>query len=446
MRAWAYAAILCLLLLVLAGCGNDSTTPVINSAPTIRFTFAPIAVPLGLPVDLTVAVSDEDEGDALTVTWDITRGTLTSADGSQTKMTWAVPFTLGTDTVTVSVTDGEATATTTEVLKVGTLVGSSPPASFRLQDSPYILRDDTQSPPRLIVTQTTDIDPGVEIFVDLEETIIDVTGTLRINGTASQPVVIRANDRTLRCSKNRGWWTGILVYSEGQEPNVSNGYVIMDHADISYADNGVHMRDGGHATIRDSEITCCGSNGVLLEGTGDLTIARTTIHNTASNGVTVESGTPTILPGAINITDCDISINGNAGVSLNFNDFPVFDNPPSVPVTIQGNRFEFNASHGILMKNWVWPMIEYNNFSFNGSGASNIRLEAPFHDASAPDSIDVSCNYWGAAISNQNTIENSIRDRLDTTTLGTRLLVKPWLNEDPYQAAVMPPCTGGTTP
>lgn len=427
MSTKVWAAIL--VLLALAGCGEDSTVVVMNQPPTIDFTFTRIGVPAVFPVDLSVSVADADEDDNLTVTWSITRGTLTPKNPGKTIMEWAVPATLGADTVVVSVTDGEETATVTEVIEVGTLVRSTPRVTYLKSESPYILRADGVTPPRLVIGGgfTAAIEAGVEILVDLQETTIDVTGALNIQGTASEPVVIRANDRSLFCDAGN-WWEGILVGTD-----VTSGSLDLDYAQIWYANNGVRLRDGGDAVIRNSKFTCC-SNGVLHEGTGELTVTDTEISSSTSNGITASA--LTLLPRSITITGCNISINGNTGISLDLND-PFQE----VPITIEDNKIEFNSVHGISMKNWVWPTIQYNHISANGS-ISNVWLQGPFHDAANPDTLDISCNYWGAVVSNQSTIESTVRDRLDSAGLGTRLMVSPWLNEDPYQAPSRPACVG----
>jgi len=426
-----------LLALVVAGCGGGGSGVVaVNNPPSISFTFTPIGVPHSVPVDLTASVHDEDADDVLKVTWQITRGTLTPKNAAKTTMEWAVPDELGADTVVVSVTDGEDTRTTTQVLKVGTIVRETPLASYTLAQSPYILHADND-PPRLLVGNgdQSNVEAGVEILVDVPGTLIDVTGRLNLNGTADLPVVIRPNDRGQPCSTNRSWWEGIVAGTD----QTFDGVVTIDHAEIWNAKDGVRIRDAARATITNSTIKCCGENGILMQGGGTLVVTGCEVSNTQINGITVSA--LTLLPQSVSITGCNITINDNAGVSLDLPDFSA-----DVPITITGNYFEFNFVYGITMRNWVWPVIHNNSFYSNGSqGLSNIWLQSPFHDSAMPDTIDVSCNYWGAAVSSRATIENTIHDRLDSPILGTRLLVVPWLNSDPYQAETPPPCDGGIT-
>jgi hypothetical protein len=429
MKFWVRAALLVALLA--SGCAGGDTIVAVNNPPTISFTFVPLGVPASIPVNLTVSVADED-GDALTVTWQITAGVLTPKNAARTTMEWDVPAQLGAYSVTVTVSDGEETKSVTHEVKVGTLVRENALTDYVLSESPYILRPDNV-PPRLLVEDGffATIHAGVEILVDLQTTTIDVTGILDVAGTEAQPVVIRPNDRGQLCQTNRSWWDGILAGG-------TSGEVTLAHAQVWNAKNGVRIRDSGRVTVDSSLFNCCGNNALLMEGAGRLVVTDTEISNTQVNGITV-SGL-TLLPELVSITGCNININENTGVSLDINDFD-----QEVPITITGNRFEFNFAHGIMMKNWVWPTIHNNSFASNGPlGVSNIRLLSPFHDTSSPDSIDVSCNFWGAAVASQTTIEGTIYDRLDTAGLGTRLLVAPWLNSDPYQAGSPPPCDGGS--
>ena len=432
MKPWVCAA--SLVAMLASGCGSDSTIVSVNHPPTISFTFVPLGVPAGVPVNLTVSVSDEDANDALTVTWEITNGTLTPKNAGKTVMECDVPNQLGTESVTVTVTDGEETRSTTQELKIGTIAREAPLVTYDLAGSPYILRPDNE-PPKLLIGNavTATVEAGVEILVDLPTTTIDITGTLNLNGTLAQPVVIRANDRRQLCQLNRSWWDGILVGTD----LTYDGVINMNYAEVWHAKNGIRLRDKGRATVTNSLFSCCGSNAILMEGAGSLVVSDCEITNTQTNGIAVS--TPS-LPQSVSITGCSININGGTGVLLDLH-----DQFQQVPITIEGNRLEFNFTHGISMKNWAWPTIHNNAFYGNGDlGLSNIRLFVPFHDASSPDDLDVSCNYWGAVVTSQSTIENTVYDRVETALIGTRLLVAPWLNSDPYQAASPPPCDGGT--
>ena len=94
-------------VLLLMGCGDDSTDSK-NSAPTITsVTASPTTVgPSGMST-ITVTASDPD-GDALTYTYAATGGTVS---GTSAVVTWSLPATAGAYSVMVTVSDGSLTAT-----------------------------------------------------------------------------------------------------------------------------------------------------------------------------------------------------------------------------------------------------------------------------------------------------------------------------------------------
>lgn len=422
-------------VVAVAGCSGGDGIVTVNNPPSIEFTFAPIAVPASVPVVLTVDISDPDDDDQLTVSWDITTGaaSLTPQNAQKTEMEWDVPDAPGADTVTVTVSDGEDSRSVTAILKVGTLRVTSA-GSFPLSGSPYILRP-TGSPPKWVVDGTANIPAGVELLVDLPSTSIYVLGTLNIQGTTEDPVVIRPNDRMVQCGLDGGWWEGILSTSDGLG---HDGVINATNMDISYANDGVALQYTGVATIAESSIRCSGNSGVLHQGSGALVVTDTEIRGGENHGIMVDKPLLT-QPESITITGCDVKINAQAGLWIDMDD-------PSAgtPILIRDNKFEFNSFSGIFMRHWVWPTIENNAFVSNGGGSSNIRL-ADFHSTSSPDTIDATCNYWGASVSNESTILNSVHDRRKVATVGTFVTVKPWLNEDPFGLPDPPPCTGGIT-
>jgi len=422
-------------VIAVAGCSGGDGVVIVNNPPSIEFTFAPRGVPTAVPVVLTVDVSDPDEDDHLTVTWDITTGaaSLTPQNAEKTEMQWAVPDVPGTHTVTVTVSDGEDSRSVSADIKVGTLRVTSA-GSFPLSGSPYILRPNS-SPPKWVVDGTTTIPAGAELLIDLPSTSLYVLGTLNIQGTPGNPVVIRPNDRTVQCGIDGGWWEGILATSDGLG---HNGVVNLSNVDLSYATDGVALQYTGVANISGSSIRCSYNSGVLHQGTGALVVTDTEIRGGQNHGIMVDK--PLLSqPESITITGCDIKINAQAGLWVDMDD-------PSAgtPIVIQDNKFEFNSFAGIFMRRWAWPTIENNAFVSNGGGSYNIRF-AEFHDPASPDTIDATCNYWGASVSNESTILNSVYDRRKSATVGVFVTVKPWLNEDPFGLPAPPPCTGGIT-
>ena len=89
---------------------TPNNPPVINS-----MTASATSVQQGGTVNLSCSASDAD-GDALTYTWTKTGGTLSSTTGTST--VWTAPTTVGTYTVTVTVSDGESSVNQSKTINV----------------------------------------------------------------------------------------------------------------------------------------------------------------------------------------------------------------------------------------------------------------------------------------------------------------------------------------
>jgi hypothetical protein len=413
--------------LLFVGCsGGDTGVEPLNTPPTITFTMNKMVVKRGVDNDLTVVVSDADEDDRLTVTWDITSGTLTprtSASSSERIMVWDTPSSVGTDTVTVTVTDGEASASVTEEIKRGTKTEETVArATFRVGDSPYILAPNN-SPPSVFISgaATTTIEPGVEIYIDYEDANIDVLGTLVANGTESEPVLIRPNDRRLRCQDGRGWWKGIQARSEDQ----FIGAVNLRHTEISYGEHNIRLIGAARADLRNCRILCAERAGVRITGIGTLIVRDSEIVQSELFGVEVHSISPSSLPDSVAITGCEILNNGADGIHLELPDFG-----QTVPIHITYNLIKFNQINGIALHGAVFPTIRLNEIWYNNVTAeSNIRLMPPFPSPAVVPTLDATENFWNYF--NEEQIKRTITDMDDNSSIGTYVVVDPWLDTSP---------------
>ncbi len=409
-----------LAAMILSSCGSGSSpTEPKNLPPTIAFAFAPLGVPKNSTVDLRVTVSDPNPDDNLRVRWTITRGALTALNSSGTQMRWSVPLAIGVDTVTVTVTDGSLVSQVVEELHVGTRVAIDQlDGVWSAQNSPYIL-----APPsgRMTVMTTATVSPGVTFLFDVAGGGIQVEGTLNALGTASQPVVFRPNDRTLRCQAGRGWWAGIEIRGAG-------GTATLNHTEVWYGRKNISLRESGQATLRGCVFKCGADAGIQMSSTGVLVVDSCSIDNNASAGISIQS--LTALPASVSVTYCYIGINGNAGISLDLR-----DTGQQVPIRIEYNTFEFNFTHGIFIANQVFPSIHFNHFESNGlsGGLSNLWLQAPYPAPVAVDTLDVTNNYWGGVFSDVSDIDVTIHDRLDDLSIGARAVADPWLNASPVR-------------
>ena len=412
-----------LVALLLVRCsGEDNTVTPENNAPTISFTTNRIVVPKGIAYDLSVSVADED-GDPLTVTWRITSSTLTPQNAQNTVMRWATPGTVGTDTVWVTVSDGSATAAVEEVIKRGTRTAASiAPNTFLKSSSPYILAPDN-NPPSILISggTTTEIEAGVELYMDIQGSLIDVLGTLEGNGTEAEPVLIRPNDRRARCGESRGWWEGIEARSE----DLNVGVVDFTHTEVRSAEFNVRLIGAAQAYLEHCKIACARSAGVRITGIGILYINNCDISDCAQNGIEVSSVSS--IPSSVTITHNEIQFN-NDGIYL---DLP--DAMQILLIDISYNLIKDNWVNGISFRNSVFAAIHNNYISRNNWGTtSNIRLVPPYPGPADVDTLYAEWNYWGAAYTGSgSSIEATITDSADNASIGTRVKIRPWINTSP---------------
>lgn len=419
--------------LALVGCagGGDGGTEPVNEPPTITFTFPSVGVAKGIPVDLTVSVEDADD-DPLTLTWTATRNNSFIAQNPQrTEMRWSTPTTVGTDTIRVTVSDGTASRSVTAEIRVGTPASAA--INFIKANSPYIVQMLTPGDPRITIAwnQTVTIEAGTELLIATGGGFFNVLGTFRAHGTESEPIIFRPNARSLTCPSGAGWWDGIRAASDDAQS--SDGFIDFEHVQVRFAQNGVRLRDNARALLQDCRIVCSSSAGVLLEGNGSLRAFDSEVSNGVQDGIVIAAITS--LPDSVRITGCKLTINGNAGIRMDLQDAGAV-----TPIIVEFNEIEFNGSHGISLANAVFPSIHFNLFRGNGDETvSNLFLQGGYPGGADVDTLNVTCNFWGSAAASQATIDASIRDSLDTGTVGTRVDSNPWLNVSPITTP--PNCT-----
>ncbi len=396
----------------LVGCssGTDTVAPV-NQGPSISFDFNKIAVSRASSVLLSVAVSDPNADDQLSTTWSITRGSLSGT--STTSRTWSVPATAGTDTLEVVVTDGQRSAKITEVIRVATrTTGVIAQGIYTKANSPYIIAPSV-TPPNLEVSNgaSSNVEAGVELFIDEVGTSLSVLGTLNLNGTSSEPVVIAPNDRTLLCGTGTGWWDGIIV--EG------TGALNATYAQISYGENNIRVREQGTINVDNVILQCSQEAGLLMEGTGSATITNSEISNSAANGIDIRAISS--VPTGVQIQGCAIEFNQVAGILININDPLV-----TAALSITQNEIVNNFSSGIFLGGASRPSISQNHIAVNGGSGTlaNLRLDTDFAGGSGDTSIDVSNNFWGST-----TLTNIINNIDNNSSL--TLVVEPFLTTSP---------------
>ena len=423
--------------LILAGCGSDEApvAPPANRAPTIQFTFGKFAVETVAPVTFTAVVDDPD-GDPVTVTWDVTRGGNPSGlppSGTGTSFTWESPPAVGEDLITVTVSDDKGLQrTVTQTLKIGTVVTADVTgvATWVLTRSPYIVRPAGStfavgSQANLTIAQ------GVEVYIDKPALDFQIGGGLVAAGVSGTPVIIRPNSRTATA----GDWEGISAVPSGPPPQVD-----LHFTEISHAKNALHTINPSVATLDGCTITLCSAAAILHESSGALSVTNTSITSNNSSGIKVQTGA---LPVSITIQGNSITFNGDlttpngeAGISLNFN-----DPTASVPITISDNTISRNFIPGISLGDpgtatmtALYPVISNNNLSGNQFGKAspprfNLVLQPDF--IGSFQTVDVRNNWWGATDS--TSIKATIQDAWDFNfnKIDVQAWITPWLQAAP---------------
>jgi hypothetical protein len=424
--------------LIMSCSGSDTVEPV-NQEPSINFTFDPIAVDFNSQPVLTVTVNDPDD-DPLTVSWLMTAGagTLASQNSQNTAMRWTPTRAVGTDTVTVTVSDGELSATVTEVLKRATKRTGSEPL-LRKSGSPYLIdpRSLPTDPAEQIVIpggHTVEIEAGVELFIGTPEQEIIVEGTLESNGTEPEPVFFLPNSRALRCGEGRGWWKYIQVTTEGSFV----GQVNLNYTTVSHAEVNVWIRQGdASADLQNCSLICSREAGIKMSSNGTLIVNNCDISSNRQHGIEIFSLSS--LPANVTITNSNISSNSHTGIYMDLQDIN-----QAVPISIRNNNISFNSTNGIYLTNAAWATIQNNDIVFNNlSTLSNIRLDHTNDPSPYPvgvanpadwDTLLAINNYWGDEFDPDdiNLIERSVWDRADYPQVGTRVIVTPWQNTNQY--------------
>ena len=412
--------------------GTDSGTQPVNRAPTITFTFTKLGVVRNTTPVLSVAVDDPD-GDPLTVTWTITRGTLTPQNSAKTQMQWAAPAIVGLDTVVVKVSDGALSSKVTEPIMV-CYPATAARATFQKSQSPYIISLDAANPVLGIDEGfTSNVEAGTTLLLDNQGTRIDVTGEFITHGTPGEPVVIRPNARDLSCgTDDRGWWESIQVSHAAGPPNP--GSIEFHNTEVWFANYGVRLLNDASATLDGCAIKCSGAAGVYHEGAGTLIMTDTEVSNGKVDGIVIGSNVSTSVPDSVLINNCDIQFNQHNGVLLSVN-----DPGETAVVQMEYNYIKNNFFRGVTLARAVFPAMHFNLFSGNtsGGGSMNIYLEDGFGAGSAVTTLDATCNYF--SVTTQTAIDATIRDSLDNPVLApVRVLTDPWLTVDPRTNPVCP--------
>lgn len=282
---------------------------------------------------------------------------------------------------------GASTATAQTTLPGGNVFGV-----FTLAGSPYIVQGDITVP----ATTTLTIQAGVELRfpfgdamgagVDTSRTELTVHGSLVVQGTAAEPVLMHADG-----SPSAGAWYGVRIASDAQAADV-------DHLQLQHAWRAFETATPGAVTQVDHlSVDRCTSTGLHVDG-GAADFNDVTVTNCSSFGVYVANGTPTLNRLRAENTRYGVFVGDKAGASIhnavirdqtNYGVYARMSATSAADVTVLHSTV-YNTDFGVfllaeagtLFDTVVRNSILVNNASFGAfrSGTEG-RLEVTYSDA-----------------------------------------------------------------
>ncbi|MDH5648496.1 MAG: right-handed parallel beta-helix repeat-containing protein [Gammaproteobacteria bacterium] len=264
---------------------------------------------------------------------------------------------------------------------------------------------------------TLTLQPGVEIRFN-KNNKLDVNGTLIVNGSSASPVVLTSN-----AALARGEWVGVVINS-----TASN--VVIDNANITWAQNGIQVNSAQNVTISNSSITEFSSNGIYFSGETSGLVDGNLIDNTNKTGrcinlyntsanplvgqVMVTGNTLTKCSNGIEMRKHSPLVQGNI-IQGNNTGLWIYGN--SNPVVNNGNVISGNSQYGIYVSGYAgnsYPVVNNNSIYSNGTGNRYNYYTTQFNNG-ANVTLNARNNYWG----NINTlnIASWIYDYSDTADL-----------------------------
>ncbi len=426
-------------LAAFAACSGDdeSVAPDKNSAPVIVFTVSALAVSKDADATLSVTATDPD-GDDVSVLWEVTRdghpsGTLNSSQQGSSTITWVTPATTGRDTITITATDGNGgTAVLVETILVGTPKTPdvvSPNVTWKTSDSPFIIRPADQ---KFTIDGAASliVEAGCQLLIDKTDLEFDVVGSMRTNGTAQAPVIIRPNVR----APEPGFWVGFEV-----SPSFSSPFLDLRHTDILYATNGIYAVGDAEVRLDGCRVMFSSANAVLFQSGMDLHVLNSAITNNAGSGIRIGGPAVTTQPDSVVISGDSLAVNGDLSGSTPYTDqaaiyIDIPDYYRDSVIQILGSEISLNGFPGIQLVRASFPEVHGNRIFSNELGKAtqryNIRLDNGFGVGGVQTTLDARYNYWGAPFTNPATdsllIQQMIRDSGDNGTIAVRVLIYPW--------------------
>ena len=250
-------------------------------------------------------------------------------------------------------------------------------------NQPYVINSS------LVIASSTrlTLQPGTVLHFPADYTM-QVDGELIIQGTAASPVVLTSS----RAAPAANDWQGIYIGSTATQ-------VVIDHAEIRYADwgiefNGVTVADSGACEtlcVRNSVIENNKRGGIYVIDASPLIQGNTIQNNSSlSHGIFLDNASHPLI---------------NSGNIITGQRFGISISP--------GSRSLLNNPLPVINGNSVYGNSRYNLYAFNYFDASNVVL-------------NVTGNWWGNT--DPVAIEDKIYDFNDVSNYAPHVDYTPYLD------------------
>jgi hypothetical protein len=323
-------------------------------------------------VVLTGEASDND-GDEISYSWTASEGTLTPAGGIGQVVTWRAPDSHGTYRVTLNVTDQIDTSSEGIDLDVGRNLEVLYDGGVLDQtDYPYIVPNKFPITIAEIITVT--IEKGVTVVFNEGTSGFNVGGTLNINGTAEDRVLLTPN----ACPGEDRVWKGVKFSGLGVFGPSTWSYVTLN----STADG---------LTVED-EAVLTGDNIILDQSSADgLSVKSGAVVNLSNSRIWENGGGVYVANGTLRLTDSSVRYNGNYGFSM-------IESSGAFPVDVEvvSCVVANNSQVGFSLAGTASPVVHNCSLFLNGPDMTDIRTVRFINTYVNTNPVNMTGNYWGA--------------------------------------------------
>ena len=352
-------------------------------------------------VTLTGQATDDD-GDEISYSWTAETGTLTPADGQGQVVIWQAPDGHGTYRVVLKVTD-ELDYTSKGIdIDVGRNLDDLHGDAVILDHTDYAYVVPNDGLLNISGLSTVTIEAGVTVVFNEVTGGFGVAGTLVINGTAQDRVLLMPN----KCPGEDRPWKGI-TFSGAQAVGNLNYVTITSSAD------GLDVEDGANVTADNIVVDRTTGDGVSVNSGASLTLSSSKIWDGDSGGIYVANGT-------LLIQESSIRFNKISGFSMIANTGP-FD------VTVLSCVIVDNSQYGFVLAMDANPVINNCSIFLNGPDGLAGRTLMLSTGYTNMDPIDMTGNYWGV------TTAPEIESQINKNGAAVTVDFSGWLEDPPVQ-------------